>query len=157
MELVMNTINWTAEQRRFMAVAFERTQKAAKRAFRGWPFSKQEDAEAEFMGKVWDQWRRLVEQDKNPEPLLYALIWCATKWVSYDRRIAGRSRMFDIFDYRAGLKRQRLSGQGQPSPSDRSDPANPWIDWGLSAGDNPADLAATLEITGITLSQFCDL
>jgi hypothetical protein len=153
----VNKIDWEQEQQRFMAVAFERTQKAAKRAFRGWPSWKRADAEAEFMGKVWDQWSRLVERGKNPEPLLYALIWWAKKWVSYDRKIGGRSRMFDIFDYRANMKRQLLSEQGQPSPSDRSDPANPWIDWGLSAGDNPADLAAALETTGITLSQWCDL
>jgi hypothetical protein len=153
----MNTLDWEQEQQRFVAVAYGRTQAAAKRAFRGWPAWKRPDAEAEFMGKVWDQWRRLVERDKNPAPLLYALIWWAKKWVCYDRRISGRSRMPDVFDYRANMKRQLLSEQGQPSPSDRSDPANPWIDWGLAAGDNPADLAAALETTGITMSQFCDL
>jgi hypothetical protein len=153
----VNNINWQAEQQRFMRVAFERTQKAAKRAFRSWPAWKRADAEAEFMGKVWDQWSRLLLRGKNPEPMLYPLIYWATKWVRYDRRISGRSRMPDVFDYRANMKRQLLSEQGQPSPSDRSDPANSWIDWGLSAGDDPCALASALEETGITLSQFCDV
>jgi hypothetical protein len=48
----MSTIN-----ERFMAVAYDKAMRAARRAFRGWPDSKREDAEAEFMGKVWGLFR----------------------------------------------------------------------------------------------------
>jgi hypothetical protein len=67
----MNTIDWEREQQRFTAVAYLKAMRAAKRAFRHFPDSKRDDAEAEFIGKVWDQWWRVVERGKDPEPLLY--------------------------------------------------------------------------------------
>ena len=78
-------------------------------------------------------------------------------WVRYDRKIAGRARTPDIYDYRAGFTQQQLCDQGVASPSDRADAKNPWINWHVEAGDNPADLAAALEQTGVTLAQWCDL
>jgi hypothetical protein len=152
----MSTVDWDQEHERFMRVAYEATRKAAKRAFWGWRSDKRDDAIQECVAKMWDQWSRLVQRSKNPEPMLYALIWWAKKWVCYDRRISGRSGMPDVFDYRANMSRQLLSDQGA-TPSDRSDPENPWINWGLSSGDDPSELAAALETSGITLSQFCDL
>ena len=32
----MNNLNWEQEHKRFMTIAYDRTQKAAKRAFTGW-------------------------------------------------------------------------------------------------------------------------
>ena len=55
-ESVMSEINWEVEHKRFMDVAFNRTLKAAKRAFSGWHISKQEDSIACCIGKMWDQW-----------------------------------------------------------------------------------------------------
>jgi hypothetical protein len=46
---------------------------------------------------------------------------------------------------------------GEASPSDRADARNPWIDWQVQAGDDPALLAIGLEMTGITLHRWCDL
>ena len=49
-----------------MDVAYDRALRAAKRAFWDWHPSKRDDAQAEFMGKVWDQWWRLLERGKRP-------------------------------------------------------------------------------------------
>src|SRR5207249_222400 len=108
------------------------------------------------VGKVFDSWRRLLLRKRNPEPLLPGLIKYAILWVRYDRKIAGRSRMPDVYDYRSHMRQQFLSEQGEASASDRSSSENPWINWALHSGDNPADLAAALETTGVTLSQWCD-
>ena len=59
-ESAMNNPNWEAEHERFMTVAYDRTMKAAKRAFYGWHGPKQDDAIAECMAKMWDQWSRLL-------------------------------------------------------------------------------------------------
>ena len=149
-------MNWTLEQERFMTVAFEATRKAAKRAFWHWKSNKRDDAMQECLAKMWDQWSRLLLRGKNPEPMLGCLIKYALLWVRYDRRIAGRSRMPDVYDYRAGFAQQFLSDQGVASPADRSDAENPWIDFNVQSGDNPADLASALEETGVSLSQWCD-
>jgi hypothetical protein len=152
----MNNPNWEVEHDRFMTVAYDRTMMAAKRAFYGWHGPKQEDAIAECMAKLWDSWSRLLMRDRDPQPLLPGLIKYAVLWVKYDRRIAGRSRNVDIYDYRSGLSQQMISENGQAVPSDRSSAANPWINWGIKSGDNPCDLAAALESTGITVNQWCD-
>jgi hypothetical protein len=151
----MSTIDWQAEHVRFMKVAYDKAMRAAKRAFRGWPDSKREDAEAEFMGKVWDQWWRVtVERGKDPEPLLYPFLHWAKRWVQYDRRIAGRPRNMDLQDYRAGLARHLMNEQGQPRPHDRAAPINGWLNWtGQARTDNPADLAA-LEQAGLSLEEY---
>ena len=87
--------------------------------------------------------------------MLWPLIHWAKQWVRYDRRIAGRPRNIDIQDYRTGMVRHLMDGQGQPEPHDRSDPLNGWLDWtGQSRTDNPSELAAALELAGMTLAQY---
>ena len=147
-------INWRAEQDRFMAVAYERTVASAHAAFRGWHPRKRDDAVAEMVGKMWDQWARLFVKGKNPVPMIGPLIHWAKMWVRHDRKIAGRARSFDVQDYRANLTRHHLSGQGKASPTDRSDPGNGWIEWGLSDGDDPAELVAALEAVGLTCAVY---
>jgi hypothetical protein len=149
-------MNWEQEHKRFMTAAFEQTRKAAKRAFWGWRSDKRDDAIQECMAKMWDQWSRLVLRGKNPEPMLGCLIKYALLWVRYDRKLGGLSRMPDVFDYRAGFAQQFLSDQGVASPSDRADPENPWIDFNVQSGDDPCDLAAALETSGVSLAQWCD-
>jgi hypothetical protein len=141
-----------SEQDRFMAIAHQRAERAAQRAFKAWHSRKREDAIAEMVGKVWATWVYNVEKGKDPVALLGPNIHWAILWVRYDRKIAGRARTPDVFDYRAGLKRQQLSEQGQASPSDRSDASNAWINWSTSArADDPAELVAALEATGLSL------
>jgi hypothetical protein len=92
---------------------------------------------------------------KDPVALLGANIRWAILWVRYDRKIAGRGRAPDVFDYRAGMQRHHLSGQGKASPTDRSDPGNGWIEWGLDAGaDDPAELVAVLDAVGLTCAAY---
>src|SRR5579871_3567825 len=122
-----------AEQARFMEVAYDPALRAARRAFWGWHPRKREDARAEYMGKVWDQWWRLLERGKDPEPLLYPLLFWAKRWVRYDRRIAGRPRNLDIQDYRAGMVQHLMDGRGKLQPHDRSDRANGFLDWAGAA------------------------
>ena len=47
----MNTLNWESEQARFMAVAYEPA--LGRYRLRRWHPSKREDAESEFMAKMW--------------------------------------------------------------------------------------------------------
>src|SRR4051794_5880986 len=106
-------LDWSIEHERFERVAYRRTLDAASRAFKGWHERKREDAIGEMMAKMWDQWSRLLIRGKDPERMLGTLIKWAVLWVRYDRRISGRSRNIDIFDYRAGMKRQCLDGHGR--------------------------------------------
>jgi hypothetical protein len=154
----MSTINWKVEHERFMSVAYDKAMRAAKRAFRGWPESKRDDAEAEYMGKVWDQWWRVVERGKDPVPLLYPFLHWAKRWVQFDRRLSGRPRNLDIQDYRAGMTQHLMTGRGKLEPHDRSDRRNDFMDWtGAARTDDPSALAAALETSDITLSQWCDI
>jgi hypothetical protein len=153
----MNTVDWESEHERFVSVAYDRTQRAAKRAYWGWRSNKRDDAIQECLSKMWDSWSRLLQRGKNPELMIGCLIKFAILWVRYDRRIGGRSRMPDVYDYRSHMKKQMLSEKGEASPTDRADASNPWIDWNVQTGDDPAELAAALEKTGISLSQWCDL
>ena len=153
----MKSLNWQAEHERFEAVAYPNTQRAARRAFCHWRPDKRDDAVAECTAKMWDEWSRLLLRGKNPEAMVGSLIKFAILWVRYDRKIGGRARTPDVFDYRSGFKQQQLSEHGEACPSDRADAENAWIDWSLSTGDDPADLAASLETSGVTLTQFCDL
>jgi hypothetical protein len=158
MESAMSSINWSAEHKRFLAVAYERALRAARRAFRGWPDSKRDDAQAEFMAKLWDEWSRLVLRGKNPVPLLYPLLFWAKRWVQFDRRLAGRPRNLDIQDFRARMTQHLMDGRGKLQPHDRADRVNGFLDWsGTARTDDPCELAAALEETGVTLAQFCDL
>ena len=69
-ELVMSEIDWQVEHKRFMDVAYNRTLKAAQRAFSGWHISKQSDSVASCVGKMWDQWSRLLLRGRDPEPMI---------------------------------------------------------------------------------------
>ena len=109
------------EQDRFMRLAYARTVAAARKAFRSWHARKKEDAIQETLTKMFDQWIRLVQRGGDPEPIIGGMIYHALMFVRYDRKVAGRARRPDVFDYRSPLKQQRLDGQGYASPSDRSD------------------------------------
>jgi hypothetical protein len=151
----MNMINWQVEHERFMKVAYDKAMRAAKRAFKRWPERKKDDAHAEFMAKMWDQWKRLLDKGRDPEPLLWPLIHWAKQWVRYDRRIAGRPRNFGIEDHRAGMTRHLMNEQGQPKPHDRADQINGWLDWtGQARTDDPGALAAALEQAGLSLREY---
>jgi hypothetical protein len=154
----MSTVDWTAEHARFMEVAYPKAQRAARRAFCRWHTSKRADSEAEFMAKVWDQWVRLLERDRDPALLLYPLFFWAKRWVQFDRRLSGRPRNLDIGDYRAKMVQHLMDGKGRLQPHDRSDRVNGFLDWtGTARTDDPCELAIALEETGVTLSQWCDL
>ena len=143
-------LDWAVEQRRFEQIAYQRTLNAARAAFRGWPAWKRDDAVAEMLGKVWATWHHNVEAGKDPVALLSANIHWAILWVRYDRKIAGRARSFDVFDYRAKMKRQDLDSQGRPHPAERSDRNNHWIDWrGVRLDDDPAAWAEAREGFGL--------
>jgi hypothetical protein len=138
------------EQERFVRVAYHRTLEAARKAFRHWHRRKRDDAVAKMMGKMWDQWWRLVARGKNPELMMGTLIKWAILWVRYDRRIAGRARSFDVFDFRAGMGRQNLDAQGRPHPSERSARENGWINWrSVITDDDPAAWAEVKDELGL--------
>ena len=142
--------DWAFEHERFERVAYGRTLKAAGTAFKKWHERKRDDAVAEMVAKMWDQWARLLERGKDPEPMIGPLIHWAKMWVRYDRKIAGRARSYDIFDYRTGMKRQDLDGQGRPHPTDRGDRGNEWIDWGsVKSDDDPALWAEAKDELGL--------
>lgn len=154
MDLIV-AIDWAAEQRRFMESAHPFAVRAARRAFKNWHERKRDDAEAEFVAKVWDQWARLLVRGKDPEPMLWPLLHWAKMWVRYDRKIGGRGRTPDVFDYRAGMTRHLLDGRGRPTPHDRAAPINGWLDWtGQARTDDPAELASALERAGMTLDEY---
>ena len=67
-------LNMVVEKERFERVAYRRTLGAAWKAFKKWHWRKRDHAVAEMMGKMWDQWIRLVKRGKDPEPKLGALI-----------------------------------------------------------------------------------
>jgi hypothetical protein len=143
-------LDWTIEHERFERVAYRRALEAAERAFRGWHERKRDDAMGEMMAKMWDQWSRLLQRGKDPEPMLGTLIKWAILWVRYDRRVAGRSRSYDVMDYRARMSRQDLDGQGRPHPSERGVRENHWIDWkGVAINDDPAMWAEARDVLGV--------
>jgi hypothetical protein len=152
----MNEVDWQVEHDRFMSLVYPRTLKAAQRAFYVWHSSKIPDAQAECIGKVWDSWSRCLQRGIDPEPMINGLIKFAILWVRYDRKIGGRARNPDVYDYRAGFCRHLLSEQGEASTSERSSRENSWIDWIVKSGDDPAELASALEESGVTLAQWCD-
>lgn len=150
-----DTIDWESEHRRFEEVAYSRAVREAERAFKGWHRSKIEDAVAECIAKLWSEWHGLVNRGRDPVPLLSGLIKYAVLFCRYDRRTAGRARSYDVYDYRSKMKQQQLSGNGQVSPSDRSDQGNGWIDWAVKARtDDPALLASALEELGLTMEDL---
>jgi hypothetical protein len=151
----MATINWDAERERFTEVAYPFALRSAKRAFKKWPERKRADAEAEFMAKMWDQWKRLLDKGSDPVPLLWPLIHWARQWVRYDRRLAGRAHNIDIQDYRAGMVQHVMDGRGQLKPHDRAARINGFLDWaGEARTDDPSALVAALEQAGLTLDEY---
>ena len=72
----MNNLNWQ-QHKRFMTIAYDRTQKAAQRAFSGWHITKQSDSVASCIGKMWDQWFRLLLRGRDPEPMIAGLMKCS--------------------------------------------------------------------------------
>jgi hypothetical protein len=143
-------VDWAVEKERFERVAYRRTLGAARRAFRGWHPRKRDDAVAEMVAKLWDQWSQLLQRGKDPERMTGRLIRWAILWVRYDRRIAGRAPSYDVFDYRAGMTRHDLDGQGRAQPADRSDRNNHWIEWcGVRLDDDPARWAAARDGLGL--------
>jgi hypothetical protein len=152
---VMDANDWEMEKRRFERVAYPVGVRAAKRAFKKWPERKRADAEAEFLAKLWDQWARLLNKGRDPEPLLWPLIHWARNWVRYDRRLAGRPRNLDIQDYRAGMVQHLMDGRGKLKPHDRAARFNGFLDWaGQAKTDDPAALVAALEQVGLTLDEY---
>jgi hypothetical protein len=154
----MNTvveIDWEIEKERFTQVAYPFARRAAQRAFKRWPEHKQADAVQEFLAKMWDSWRRLLERGRDPEPLLWSQIHWAKQWVRYDRRLAGRPRNLDIQDYRTGMVGHLLDGRGRVEPHDRSARINGFLDWtGQARTDEPAALVEALETAGMTFEQY---
>ena len=152
---VIKVIDWKVEQDKFMDVAYKRTMAAARTAFKRWHRRKRDDAVSEMTAKMWDQWSRLLVRGKGPERMLKTLLKWAILWVRYDRRVAGRAKNIDVYDYRAGMRRQQLSGQGRASPTDRSDPENDRINWAVDAGaDDPGELFAALDAVGLTWAAY---
>ncbi len=100
-----------AEQRRFMGTAYPRALRGVQRAFKRWPRRKREDAIAECVAKVRATWVYNLEKGKDPLALLGPNIHGAILFERYDRRVAGRARRFDVFDYRANMRRQQLDGR----------------------------------------------
>lgn len=107
------------------------------------------------MAKLWDQWKRLLERGRDPEPLLWPLIHWAKQWIYQDRRLSGRPRNIDIQDYRAGMTQHLMDGRGRLKPHDRADRSNGFLDWtGVARTDDPGELAAALEAAGVTLEDY---
>ena len=149
------TIDWAEAKKRFEQVAYPHAIRAAKRAVRGWHSRKKDDAIQEFMAKMWDQWARLIMRGKDPEPLLWPLIYWARQWVYQDRRLSGRPRNIDIQDYRAKQVQHLLDGRGRLKPHNRADRINGVLDWtGQARTDDPAYLAAALETAGLSLEEY---
>ena len=143
-------MDWAIEHERFERVAYRRTLEAAGAAFKGWHERKREDAIGEMMAKMWDQWSRLLKRGKDPERMVGTLLKWAILWVRYDRKVAGRARSYDVFDYRAGMNRQDLDSQGRPHPTERGARENHWIDWrGVGLDDDPALWAEAKDSLGL--------
>jgi hypothetical protein len=148
-------IDWRAEQDRFMALAYDRCERAARRAFKKWHERKRDDAVQEAVGKMWYQWRCCLEKGKDPAEMIGPLVHWAIMHVRYDRRIAGRAPSFDVFDYRSKMTRQDMDGQGKARPAERSARINGWLDWGVDSGaDDPAEMVAALEMVGLTSEDW---
>jgi hypothetical protein len=148
-------IDWETEKQRFTEVAYPFARRAAQRAFRRWPERKQDDATQEFLAKTWDSWKRLLERGRDPEPLLWPLLYWAKKWVYQDRRLSGRPRNIDIQDYRSGMVGHLMDGRGKLKPHDRAARINGFLGWtGQARTDDPAALVEALATAGMTFEQY---
>jgi hypothetical protein len=141
----------------FEAVAWPAATRAARAAFRRWHPRKREDAEAEFVAKVWDQWARLAAKGRNPEPLLRPMLHWAKHWVYRDRRLAGRASVPDIQDYRARMTRHLMDEQGCLHPCNRSARINGFLDWHPIAPDSDhVGFVAALDAAGLALADLSE-
>jgi hypothetical protein len=96
----MSDLDVEQVQRQFMAVAYEPTMKAARRAFWNWREHKREEATQTCIAMMWVQWLRVLKAGKKPESMLGSLIKFACLHVKYDRPVSieQRARSFDVFD-----------------------------------------------------------
>ena len=148
-------IDWQDEQDRFMALAYTRCERAARRAVKRWHERKKDDAVQEACSKLWYSWRCCLEKGKDPAGMIGPLIHWSIMHIRYDRRVSGRPRSLDIQDYRSGMVQHLMDGRGKLQPHNRADRINGFLDWtGQARTDNPADLAAALEAAGVTLEQY---
>lgn len=149
------TIDWQAEQRRFMEVAYQRAERAARRAFKRWHPRKRDDAVQEACSKMWYSWHCCLERGKDPAEMIGPLIHWSIMHVRYDRRISGRPRNIDIQDYRCGMTQHLMDGRGRLQPHDRVARINGFLDWtGQARTDDPAELVAALEGAGLTAASY---
>ena len=151
----MNTIDWRAEHERFERVALPFALKAARRAFKRWHERKRDDAEAEFMAKMWDQWARLLLRGKDPEPMLWPLIHWAKQWVLHGQetvrpppqpRYRGLSSRHDPTPY----------GRARPAQAARkvsSDQRLPGLD-GAGPDGRPRRIGRRPRSGGMTLEEY---
>jgi hypothetical protein len=150
-------INWELEKERFEQVAYPLALRAAKRAVRRWHSRKKDDAIQEFLAKTWDSWKRLLERGRDPEPMLWPLLYWAKQWVYQDRRLSGRPRNIDIQDFRAKMTQHLMDGRGRLRPHDRAARINGFFDWsGVARTDDPAALVAAMDALGVTLEDLSE-
>ena len=117
--------------------------------------AKRVDDEVEFLGKIWDQWARLLMRGKDPEPMLWPLIHWAKHVGPYDRKIAGPPPQPRHLRLPGRHDPALMDGRARPKPHERSDPINGWLDWtGQARTDDPAELAAALEAAGLSLEDY---
>ena len=143
------------EQERFMEVAYDRTVRAAQRAFKSWHERKRADAIQECIAKQWDQWIRLVNRGRDPEPLLRGLTRYAILFVRYDRKVARKSPQLrrDGLPGRHEAATTQRQGQGQP---DRSRQQGQRLDRLGGQGENrrPLGTRRRLEAVGVSLEEW---
>ena len=125
----MNNLNWEQEHKRFMTVAYDRTKKAAKRAFWDGTIANALMPSPSASARCGISGQGSFCRGRNPEPMTSALIKYALLCVRYDRKIGGRARNLDVYDFKATMNRQILSDQGKPAPTERSSAENTWINW----------------------------
>ena len=110
----MNNLNWEHEHERFMTVAYPRIVKAARRAFWHWKSTSAQRLSRNASGRMG----LLATGNSSgivpdPEPML-AIIKFASLWVRYDRKIAGRARTPEVFDYRSASSSSFSDRSSQP-------------------------------------------
>ena len=59
-------IDWQMEQGRFMALAYTRCERAARRAFKKWHDHGRLTTPSRRLVKMWYQWRCCLEKGKDP-------------------------------------------------------------------------------------------
>ena len=90
----------------------------------------------------------------TPSQFIGGMIYHALMFVRYDRKVAGRARRPDVFDYRSGLKQQRSTVRATPARATGATRRTAGSIWRLASGDDPAEVLAALEVTGLTLADL---